>query len=90
MMVAIFPTLLASGILAIIIGIPVKMFLSGHMIWLFLSGLAILTIFGVILFFILIIIMERLVPGYKPINSTVALIKNYLNTSKGTITEAFC
>lgn len=90
LMVAIFPTLLASGILALAIGIPVKMFLSDHILWFFLSGLAILSIIGVMLFFILIIIMERYVPGYKPINSSVALIKTYLNASKGPVTEAFC
>jgi len=89
-MVAIFPTLLASALLATIIEIPVKMFLSDHILWFFLSGLAILSIIGVILFLILIILMERFVPGYKPINSTLALIKNYLNTSKGPVTEAFC
>ena len=89
-MVAIFPTLLASAILAIIIGIPVKMFLSEHILWFFLSGLSVLSIIGAILFFILIILMERLVPGYKPISSTRALIKTYRNTSKEPVAEAFC
>ncbi len=89
-MVAIFPTLLASAILAMIIGIPVKMFLSDHILWFFLSGLTVLSIIGAILFVILIIIMERFVLGYKPISNTLALIKTYLNTSKRPVTETFC
>lgn len=88
--VAILPTLLASAIMAITIGIPVKIFLSDHILWFFLSGLALFSILGAILFLILIILMERLVPGYKPISSTLDLIRTYLNTSKGPVTEAFC
>ncbi len=89
-MVAIFPTLIASAILAGVIFIPVKMILSDHILWFFLSGLSVLSIIGAILFLILIIIMERLVPGYRPVSSTLALIKTYFKTSKGPVTEVFC
>jgi len=90
MSVALLPTLLASALLAMIIGIPAKLFLSDHVTWLFLSGLAILTIFGATLFFVLIIVMERLVFGYKPMTSTLALIKTYFDTPKRPVKEAFC
>jgi O-antigen/teichoic acid export membrane protein len=88
--VAIFPTLIASAILAIIIEVPVKIFLSDHILWFFLSGLAVLSIVGTALFFILIMLMERLVPGYQPMSSMRALLKNYSNASKGPVTEVCC
>ena len=89
-MVAILPTLLASAILAISVGIPAKIFLSGHILWFFFSGLAVLSMVGIILFLILTLMMERLIPEYKPISNTLALMKTYFNSSKGEVTEVFC
>ena len=90
LIVSIYPTVIATAISAIIIGVPVKMFLSDHVLWFFLSGLAVLSIVGVASFLILIMVMERFVHGYQPMSSISALIKNYFNTSKGPVTEVFC
>jgi PST family polysaccharide transporter/lipopolysaccharide exporter len=86
---AFLPTLMASIILGICIEIPAKLLLTDHVVWVFLCGLTVFTFFGAILFWRFIVILERLVPGYRPLSSTLTLIKGYFNTSKAPVTEMY-
>jgi O-antigen/teichoic acid export membrane protein len=89
-MAAILPTALASAALAIIIGIPTRIFLVDHGQWSFFVALLGLTMIGVLFFLVIVLVMERLVPGYKPIGEAVALIKTYLREAKPPLVEGAC
>ena len=56
----------------------------------FFVGHMILAVLGLLLFLAITLLMERLVPEYKPLVSTLTLIKNQLRRSGQSQMEGVC
>ncbi len=72
--VSILPTVLASTTLGCAIFMMNRIFLTEQ----FFIGHLLFAVLGLVLFLAITLLMERLVPGYKPMGSTLALIKNQI------------
>lgn len=84
--VSILPTVLASTTLGLAIFAMNRIFLTEH----FFIGHLLFAVLGLLLFLAITLLLERLVPGYKPMGSTLTLIKNHLRRPGQPQMEGVC